>query len=403
MPVNYRPVTFPGAQGHELAARYPEPAGPLRGAALFAHCFTCSKDVKAARNIAEALAAHGIATLRFDFTGLGESEGDFADTTFSSNTGDLLAAAAFMRDELGTPPTLLIGHSLGGAAVLAAADRIPDAKVVVTIGAPADPAHVQHNFAEATDEITARGEAVVQLAGRPFRIKKDFLDDLAQHGNPEKIRSLGRALLIFHAPTDDVVGIDNARLLYEAARHPKSFVSLDGAAHLLSRDSDAAYVASVIAAWGERYLPTQDAPEVPRGTVVANGSRGFQTHLSTGPHEVVADEPRSYGGGDTGMTPYDLLSSSLGACTAMTLRMYADRKKWPLENVNVSLQHARVHAKDCHDCDKTDGHVDQFSMTLELEGDLDAEQRARLLEISHRCPVHRTLTNEIKVRTELVP
>ncbi|MEO0322440.1 MAG: bifunctional alpha/beta hydrolase/OsmC family protein [Myxococcota bacterium] len=395
-------MTFPGAHGHELAARYHEPAGPLRGAALFAHCFTCSKDVRAARNMAGALAAHGIATLRFDFTGLGESDGDFADTTFSSNTGDLLAAAAFMREELGAPPTLLIGHSLGGAAVLAAADRVPEAKVVVTIGAPADPAHVTHTFAESTDEIAARGEAVVQLAGRPFRIKRDFLEDLAQHGNADKIGSLGRALLIFHSPTDDVVGIDNARQIYEAARHPKSFVSLDGADHLLSRESDADYVAAVIAAWGTRYLPAKGAPEVPRGTVVANGSRGFQTHLSTGPHELVADEPRSYGGGDTGMTPYDLLSASLGACTAMTLRMYADRKQWQLENVKVSLQHSRVHATDCDDCVRTEGRVDQFTLELELEGDLDDEQRARLLEISHRCPVHRTLTNEIKVRTELV-
>ncbi|MEM1416331.1 MAG: bifunctional alpha/beta hydrolase/OsmC family protein [Myxococcota bacterium] len=394
-------MTFPGAHGHELAARFHEPAGPVRGTALFAHCFTCSKDVKAARNIAGALAAHGIGTLRFDFTGLGESDGDFADTTFSSNTGDLLAAAEFMRATLGAPPTLLIGHSLGGAAVLAAADRIPEAKVVVTIGAPADPAHVKHNFAEATDEIEARGEAVVQLAGRPFRIKKDFLDDLEQHGNPEKIAQLKRALLIFHSPTDNTVGVDNARRIYEAARHPKSFVSLDGADHLLSRESDADYVAAVIAAWGTRYLPPADAPEVPRGTVVANGSHGFQTHLSTGPHEVVADEPRSYGGGDTGMTPYDLLSSSLGACTAMTLRMYADRKKWPLENVKVSLQHERVHAKDCDDCAKSEGHIDQFSLKLELEGDLDDAQRERLLEMSHRCPVHRTLLNEIKIRTEL--
>ena len=401
MPATFRRVTFPGAHGHELAARFHEPAGPLRGTALFAHCFTCSKDVRAARNISGALAAHGIATLRFDFTGLGESDGDFADTTFSSNTGDLLAAAAFLRDALHAPPTLLIGHSLGGAAVLAAADRIAEAKVVVTIGAPADPAHVTHNFADATDEIVAEGEAMVQLAGRPFRIKKDFLDDLAEHGNAEKIAGLRKALLIFHSPTDNIVGIDNARQIYEAARHPKSFVSLDGADHLLSRESDADYVAAVIAAWGARYLPPKEAPEVPRGTVVANGSRGFQTHLSTGPHEVVADEPRSYGGGDTGMTPYDLLSSSLGACTAMTLRMYADRKKWPLENVKVSLQHARVHAKDCDDCERTDGHVDQFTLQLELEGDLDAEQRARLLEISHRCPVHRTLTNEIKIRTEL--
>ncbi|MEC7519909.1 MAG: bifunctional alpha/beta hydrolase/OsmC family protein [Myxococcota bacterium] len=391
-------IRFPGADGQTLAAVLQRPPGPLRGCALFAHCFTCGKDLRAVRALSGALAERGIATLRFDFTGLGESEGDFADTTFSSNLDDLIAAASWLEETL-EPPTLLIGHSLGGAAVLAAAHRLPSVKAIATIGAPADPAHVRKLFAHAEDEIDAAGEAEVEIAGRRFRIKKRFLDDLAEQCSAERIRALGRALLIFHAPLDAIVGIDNARLIYEAAKHPKSFVSLDDADHLLSRAADARYVAEVLSAWAGRYV--REAPPTEEGVVVVEGRQTLRQHVQAGPHGLVADEPRRLGGTDTGPTPYDLLLAALGACTSMTLRLYADRKKLSLDAVRVTLRHDRHHATDCEGCEESPKLVDRIRRVIELEGDLDAAQRARLLEIADKCPVHRTLENEIRIETSL--
>ncbi|MFT5679882.1 MAG: uncharacterized OsmC-like protein/fermentation-respiration switch protein FrsA (DUF1100 family) [Myxococcota bacterium] len=398
-------VTFPGSSGHELVGRLHLPLGRPRAWALFAHCFTCSKDLRAARVMAEALAARGVGVLRFDFTGLGQSGGDFADTHFSSNVGDLLAAARWMAEEHG-PPDLLLGHSLGGAAVLIAAGDLPSCKAVVTVGAPSDPGHVAHLFAEARPEIEAHGEAVVQLSGRPFKVRKAFLDDIAESNLLPHVAALRRALLVLHSPQDRTVGVEHASKLYTAARHPKSFISLDGADHLLSKAADARYVGQVVSAWVDRYLPEPPAEEAHHHDVEAyTGTSGFGTDLVVrNKHHLRADEPVKVGGQDTGPSPYELLSSGLGACTSMTLRMYADRKHWPLEGIKVHLEHGKEYATDCADCPETNtARIDVIERRVELLGPLNATQRARLLEIADRCPVHRSLHTGVHVRTTLVP
>jgi len=398
-------ISFPGGSGHELAAWLDLPAaGEPVGWALFAHCFTCSKDLRAVREITGALAARGIATLRFDFTGLGRSEGDFSDTTFASNLDDLVAAADWMEAQR-CRPQLLVGHSLGGCAVVHAAHRIPGAKAIATIASPFDPVHVRKLLAEKRDEIEALGEAEVVLAGRTFRIKRKFLEDIERYDPTDVFHDLKRALLILHSPKDQDVGVDNARSAFASAMHPKSFVSLDGADHLLSNPADAAYAGAMIAAWAMRYIDADDpAPPLDsEGAQVAvhTGAEGFRTDVAAGKHHLVADEPESYGGTDLGPSPYDFLMTSLGACTSMTLRMYADRKGWPLTGATVRLEHSKIHVRDCEDCETEGGRVDQITRVLTLEGDLDEVQRARLLEIADKCPVHRTLHNEVKVRTEL--
>jgi uncharacterized OsmC-like protein/alpha-beta hydrolase superfamily lysophospholipase len=413
MTTRFEKLTFPGSQGASLAGRLELPAGEPRAFALFAHCFTCTKDIFAAGRIAEALARHGIAVLRFDFTGLGASEGDFAHTNFTSNVEDLVKAADFLRDTY-MAPKILIGHSLGGAAVLAAAHRVPEAAAVATIAAPADPVHVAHLFTDKRAEIEAEGEAEVLLVGRPFRIRKQFLDDVANQNSAEKLAKLGKALLIFHAPRDQIVGIENAGAIFQAARHPKSFVSLDDADHLLTRRADAIYVADVLAAWADRYigvaekrLPEPMAPE--EGTVVvsergADPARGISRlaqEILVGHHRLTADEPTEGGGSDLGPNPYDLLLAALGACTSMTLRLYADHKQWPLERTTVHLTHQKVHAADCADCETREGKIDQIEREIEIAGPLDTQQRQRLLEIAEKCPVHRTLHSEIKIRSRL--
>lgn len=391
-------LTFEGAHGAELAARLDLPAGAVGAYALFAHCFTCSKDVAAARKIAEALTRRGIAVLRFDFTGLGGSGGDFGSTNFTSNLEDLRRAADYMRENL-EAPKLLIGHSLGGAAILAVAPDVPEAKAVATIGAPAEADHVTHNFAAHLDEIEKDGQAKVSLAGRDFCIQKQFIDDLRSQDVEARVSHLKKALLVLHAPLDDVVGIDNATRIFVAAKHPKSFVSLDTADHLLSNPQDAAYAADVIAAWAGRYIELGDAAaeEGEEGIVEVRetGLGKFQAMVQAGPHRLLADEPQSVGGFASGPSPYEFLSAALGACTSMTLRMYADRKNLPLDRVSVEISHAKVHAQDCSDCAEDlrgrDGKIDRFERRIALEGDLDAETRKRLLEIADKCPVHRTL------------
>ncbi|MEA2933508.1 MAG: hypothetical protein QOD74_154 [Variibacter sp.] len=394
---------FPGAEGQQLAAALELPEGQPVAFALFAHCFTCGKDVLAAKRIAVALATKGIAVLRFDFTGLGSSEGDFANSTFSSNVADLVRAADHLR-ETRKAPAILIGHSLGGAAVLAAAAQIPEAKAVVTIAAPSDPAHVTHLLADRIDDIRRHGEVEVSLAGRPFRIKREFLDDIAEHNLMGHIARLHKALLIMHSPTDDTVGIDNATRIFIAAKHPKSFVSLAGADHLLSDRRDSMYAADVVAAWAERYieLPAPEAAadpgKEPRNVVVRETRQSkFQQTVSIGPHRLLADEPIAAGGEDTGPGPYDFLLAGLGACTSMTMRMYADRKSLPLERVTVTLKHSKIHAEDCAECETKAGMLDQIDRTIAMEGALDAEQRGKLMEIADKCPVHRTLTSEIHI------
>jgi uncharacterized OsmC-like protein/pimeloyl-ACP methyl ester carboxylesterase len=395
---------FPSADGNRLSARLDLPAGPVHAYALFAHCFTCGKDINVAGRIAAALAQRGIATVRFDFTGLGGSEGDFANTDFSSNCADLLAAIAHMR-AANHAPSLLIGHSLGGAAVLAVAADAPEVRAVAVIGTPFDVGHVVHHFREKVPEIEASGEAVVNLAGRPFTIRRDFLADVAQQDQRSRIASLHRALLVMHSPVDTIVGIDNAREIFEAGRHPKSFISLDDADHLLSRPADAAYAASLIAGWAARYLPQPAAAassaqaEPGRVVIEETGRSLFEQTVTAGHHRFLADEPVDVGGTDAGPGPYDLLLAGLGACTSMTLRLYANRKKLPLERVRVSLRHSRVHAEDCSDCEESDRKLEVIDREITLTGALDDAQRARLMEIADKCPVHRTLTSQVSIRT----
>ncbi len=400
-------VDFPGSLGETLAARLELPSEAPAAFALFAHCFTCSKDSLAAVRIARSLAERGIAVLRFDFTGLGGSGGDFANTDFSSNVADLVAAADHLR-KTQRAPALLVGHSLGGAAVLAAAEHVPEARAVVTIGAPADASHVERLFADSVPEIERSGAAAVVLGGRRFTVKRQLLEDLREQRQEERIGRLGRALLVMHAPADGTVGIDQASRIFGAARHPKSFVSLDGADHLLTRPADAAWAASVIATWAARYLPAPGEPARAASPgdgvlVEETGAGRFQQRITIGRHQLIADEPQQAGGLGSGPNPYDLLAAALGACKSMTVRMYAERKQWPLEQVAARVTHGKIHAQDCADCETREGRVDEFRVELALGGVLDDEQRARLLEIADRSPEQRTLLGEIKIRTSPAP
>jgi putative redox protein len=399
---------FPGGRGDRLSGRLDYPAGAPAAVALFAHCFTCSKDIRAASRIAEALNRQGIAVLRFDFTGLGHSEGEFANTNFSSNIADLVAAADALR-ERALAPAILVGHSLGGAAVLAAAHRVPECRAVATIGAPFDPAHVARHLRETIAAIQASGEAEVTIGGRPFRLRRQFLEDIAAHNLKDAIADLRRALLVFHSPVDAVVGIESASAIFQAARHPKSFVSLDRADHLLSDEADALYVGTVLGAWASRYIGAPEAarPEAaghgagePITVTVAEAAPGpYSQVIDAGGHALRADEPAEAGGRDTGPSPYELLLSALGACTSMTIRMYAERKQWPLARVEVRLSHRKIHAEECRTCETKEGRIDRIERVISLEGPLDAAQKARLLEIADRCPVHRTLTSEVLIET----
>jgi putative redox protein len=410
MPIRIERVTFPGSHGDLLAARLDLPAGPPRAYALFAHCFTCSKDLRAASRIAAVLTERGFGLLRFDFTGLGASGGEFANTNFSSNIDDVVAAADWLRSHH-RAPQLLVGHSLGGAAVIAASVRIPEVHAVATLGAPADTSHVAGLFAGALDCIDRDGEADVELDGRSFTITRQFVADLRSGSIADAAAAFKGALLIMHSPVDNTVGVEHAATLYRAARHPKSFVSLDGADHLLSDVADAEYAASMIGTWAGRYLVDESgAATVPAPSaqvVVAETTQGaFLNHVVTGRHRFLADEPVSVGGFDAGPGPYDFLATALGACTSMTLRMYAERKQLPLDRVTVEVSHEKVHAADA-ETDAVDGampaggKIDQFVRVLRLEGDLDDEQRASLLRIADRCPVHRTLEQASRIVTRL--
>lgn len=396
-------IEFLGALGTKLSARCERPAGQVRAYALFAHCFTCSKDLKAVTRLSQVLTERGIAVFRFDFTGLGESEGDFADTNFSSNLEDLLAAADYMRENL-KAPQILIGHSLGGTAMLAVTKHIPEVKAVATIGSPSDTQHLGDSLATQAPELKEQDETKINLGGRPFKIRRQLLDDLASHTLREQIANLGRPLLVMHSPVDETVDIDHARRIYETAKHPKSFVSLDDADHLLLRDArDASYVGEVLASWAGRYVldaPEPSAPEAAEGEVIVEGAEGFRQLINASGHTLVADEPLSVGGTNTGPTPYGLLLASLGACTSMTMRMYADLKKIPLERVEVSLKHDKIYAADCEDCESTQSKVDEITRTISLYGNLDNQQRQKLIEIADKCPVHKTLHAEVKIRTQ---
>ena len=396
-----RKVTFPGSTG-SLAARLDLPSKP-RAFALFAHCFTCGKDILAAFRIASALAARDIAVLRFDFTGIGGSEGEFANTNFSSNVADLVAAANYLRRSHAAP-YLLIGHSLGGAAVLAAAPQVPEATSVVTIGAPSSAAHITRQFAANVGEILQKGTAQVNLAGRTFTIAKQFLDDVAERNFLDQLANLRKALLVCHAPRDEVVDIETASAIFAAARHPKSFLSLDTADHLVTKREDALYLAEVVAAWASRYLPAAaEAATLPPGVVeVSEAHTGRLTQtVQVGRHRLTADEPIAAGGDDAGPSPYDYLLAALGACTSMTLRLYAERKGIAAERFFVRLSHRKVHAQDCADCETSEGRIDEIIREISIQGDVADDARDRLMQIADKCPVHQTLTHEIKIRSRL--
>ncbi len=432
-------VRFPGSLGGELVGRLERPDGEPHAYALFAHCFTCGKDIKAAGWISRALVERGFGVLRFDFTGIGESEGDFAETDFHSNLDDLVAAGDFLRSRY-RAPALLAGHSLGGAAMLAAASAFPEAAAVATIGAPADTVHLRATLAaKAQEELERDGVAEVDLGGaRPVRVGKELFDDLEEDHLSAAIAGLDKALVVCHSPADAVVGIDHGERIFAAAKHPKSFVALDGAHHLLWDERDARWIGELLASWAGRYVEGADAavgaaagpsaaagseataapaagPSAAAGSeaaaapagapegqvVVTGGPRGYAQEIVAGEHVLRADEPAEYGGTDTGPSPYGLLLAALGSCTSMTLRMYADRKQWPLAGVRVALDHAKIHAQDCADCETREGKIDRIDRRIRLEGGLDEEQRARLLEIADKCPVHRTLEGEIEIRSAL--
>ncbi|MFD2207635.1 alpha/beta fold hydrolase [Kiloniella antarctica] len=399
-------VSFKSQQGTDLVGALELPDQKPSGYALFAHCFSCGKDIPAATRISRSLAEKGFAVLRFDFTGLGGSNGDFGNTNFSSNVKDLVAAARLLRDQY-QAPALLIGHSLGGAAVLAAAEQIPEAKAVITIGAPSTPDHVTHLLSDQIETIEKDGVAAVKLGSRTFNITKQFLTDISAHNMKDHIKNLKKALLVFHSPIDSTVGIDEAREIFVTAKHPKSFVSLDNADHLLTNTADAVYVGRTIAAWAERYISSPQSPARPtlpeKGQVlVSEENKAFLRNIQTDDHNWLADEPLAVGGSNHGPDPYEMLLAALGACTSMTIRMYANRKKWPLEDVLVKLSHNREHIQDCTGCEDKESQIDVLERKIELIGDLSDEQKQRLLGIAGKCPVHRTLENKIKVRDKLI-
>ena len=404
-------INFANEQGEQLAGLLETPETETKAYALFAHCFTCSKDIAAASRITRALSKKGIAVLRFDFTGLGNSDGDFANTNFSSNINDLIHAANHLKENF-EAPVMLIGHSLGGAAVLAASQSISSIKAVVTIGAPATGHHVEHLFAHAKEEIISKEQATVDLAGREFTIKKQFIDDINNYNDIDHIRELNKALLILHSPIDETVSIDEAAKIYAAAKHPKSFISLDKADHLLSKSVDSEYAAEIISSWAGRYLEithteeknaTTKAQNIESGHVlVTEQNQKFTRKVFSEHHQLIADEPLSVGGSNLGPNPYELLLSSLGACTSMTMRMYANRKGIELEDIEVSLSHGHIHAEDCSECQSETGMVDKIEKTIKLKGNLTEAQRQRILEIADMCPVHKTLHNEIQIKSSLV-
>jgi len=393
-------ITFQNRDNLTLSGALHVPVADPVAYALFAHCFTCTKSINAAVKISETLAEQGIATLRFDFTGLGGSKGDFSDSNFSTNINDLIDAAEFLKQEF-QAPQLLIGHSLGGTAILAASQHIASATAIASIGSPSNPEHILHLLEEHLAELERSGSADVKLAGRPFTFKQEFVDDVLSH--QINYRDLRKALMIMHSPLDDTVSVDEAGKIFSQAMHPKSFVSLDGADHLLSNAQDSQYAAQVLASWATRYIEINASSNVENQGVLASAktAQGFLCQVNANGHRLIADEPRAMGGTNLGPSPYDLLGSALATCTAMTLNMYARHKKIDLQKVDVLVDHSRLHAEDCVDCEKSAGKVDVFNRAITLEGNLSAEQQARMLQIADRCPVHKTLENEIKITTEL--
>lgn len=397
-------VFFTNKNGYKLSAKldFPIARKPL-AFAVFAHVFTGSKNLIASKYISRALTLNGIAVLRFDFTGLGESEGEFANTNFTSNVDDLIAANDYLAENY-EPPKIMIGHSLGGTASVFAASQIDSIKAVATIGSPAEPMHVTHLLESDIDEIKEMGKAKVNIGGRHFTIKKQFLDDLQNNNLYDILSNMRKALLVMHSPQDEIVSIDNAAKIYQAAFHPKSFITLDHADHLLTNKDDAHYAGNVIASWVRRYIGADDKKQLSthKDVLARLGSTGYTTDILAGDHILIADEPEDSGGNDFGPSPYEMVNAALGACTAMTLQMYARRKGWDLKEVNVHLSFSRSYMEDCAHCDVNDRRLEEFFREIELIGDLSVEQKERLMEIANRCPVHRTLEANAQIHTVLI-
>ncbi len=403
--MDYQKVNFKNKKGETLAAYLDKPVDDEPKAyVLFAHCFTCNKNLKGVKYISKALTNEGFGVLRFDFTGLGESEGDFADTNFSSNVDDLLEAAQFLENHF-EGPSILVGHSLGGAAVLLAASQILSVKAIATVGAPSKPDHVTKHFQHKIPEIKEEGEAIVNIGGRDFQIRNQFIKNLEKTNLDDHIHNLRRPLLIMHSPIDQVVGIDNAGEIFQAAQHPKSFVALDEADHLLMKSRDAQYVGQMISAWSARYIPEERKEngesqlETEKQVVAKTGQDSLTTEVKSGKHHFLVDEPESAGGNNLGPNPYDYLAAALGSCTSLTLQMYARHKKWPLDEARVHVQHKKAYEKDCENAEESHAKIDVLEREIEVLGDLDETQQKRLIEIANKCPVHRTLTSDIKVKT----
>ena len=398
-------ITFENSRSEKLSAKIQLPIDQKpHNFVIFAHCFTCNKNFRAVRYITQALTGEGFGVLSFDFTGLGMSEGDFADTTFSSSVDDLLCAASYLKENY-TSPTMLVGHSLGGAAVILAASQLENVRAVVTVGTPSAPQHVKHLLQSGIEEIKEKGIAEINIGGRTFNVRKEFIDDLDEQNLLGIVKQMRKSFLFLHSPQDEIVGIENAAELYKAAFHPKSFISLDGADHLLTKEEDACYAGDVIANWAKRYVEIPEPKELStKSHIVAylDTSEKFTTQIKADQHRLIADEPKSFGGNDFGASPYQLVASGLAACTVMTLKLYATRKKWDLQEVYCHIRHEKTHLKDCEDCENPKAKIDKFTRELEVIGDLDETQKQRLLEIADKCPVHKTLEGKAHIETKLV-
>lgn len=398
--MNFQKITFTNREGEELVGRLELPIDQRpHNFVVFAHCFTCTKNLIAIRNIARELVREGFGVLRFDFTGLGESEGEFENTNFSGNVDDLVDAANYLKEEY-TAPTLIIGHSLGGSAAIFAAEQIPSVKAVAVINSPSNPEHVKNLVKDDIETIRKNGKARVNIGGRDFTLKKQFLDDIKNHPLTEVVANFRKSLLILHSPQDRIVGIENAKKLFVAAWHPKSYISLDGMDHMLSGQENSHYVGKVITGWAMRYVSMPKGETLQSNKQVAarlDNTEKFTTYMKLGDHNALADEPTTYGGNNFGPSPYEYLSGALASCTAMTVQMYARRKKWNLENITVHIDHSKEHAVDCENCESSSAKIDTFTKTIKIEGDLTREQKERLMEIADRCPVHRTLISSVQI------
>ncbi len=394
-------------QGNKLYARLELPANQHPSHfAIFAHCFTCSSNLNAARNISRALTNHGFGVVRFDFTGLGRSEGEFAESHFSANVDDLIAVHGYMTKHYAAP-ALLVGHSLGGAAVIVAASKLVEVKAIATLGAPSSVQHTKQHFSHAIDEVAEKGEVEVNIGGRPFKINNEFIQDFDKTDVLEILHELKKPMLIMHAPFDKTVSVNSAQELFQAAFHPKSFVSLDGADHLLADERDSLYAGDVIGSWVKRYFPEREKEKLDTKNEQVVGhldltQNNFTTSIQTLKHSLTADEPADVGGDDFGPSPYELLNAGLAACTVMTMKLYAERKKWPLEEAFVYITHSKKHVADMEDESKSGTYLDHISKKIELIGDLDAEQREKLMQIAAKCPVHKTLQSKVEIETTLI-